>query len=481
MLIGSLGRSICRKTIHFWLASAGVSLLPLSAMAGLDELSFITEEYPPYNYLQEGQLKGLSIDVLEAIFASSGTALQRDTIHYLPWARGYDTALSEPGTVLFSTTRTEQREALFDWVGPIAKDRVTLIARRDSGIQLTDIASLQTSPYRIAVIREDIGAQRLAEASIDAGRLLPALTNLSALNMLERGRVDLWAYSENVAFWLMEQHGLDTREFESVLTLSESELYFAFNKQSDAQLVGHMQQTLDDLRRNGRLTAILGNGITFTTEEYPPFNFMNEDDQIDGLTTRVLRAALADAGLAVTFRLLPWARAYTEARLREDHCVYSTTRTAEREPLFSWVGPLGLNEWSAFVLAESDISATSLTELEGLRMGSFREDAVGQYVAEQGLPVMLSTQERDNIQRLTAGLIDVWVTGDLAARQIATEAEVALRRLFSFKRAELYLACHPSVDDAFLSALQASLDRLAATSGLARIEDELLDALGIAP
>ena len=118
-----------------WLLLAICALLPVPAPASLEGLTFITEEYPPYNFKRNDRLEGISVEILERIFEQSDTPLTRDDIHYYPWARGYDTALSEPGTVLFSTTRTAQREALFQWVGPIATDRVSLIARRDSGIQ----------------------------------------------------------------------------------------------------------------------------------------------------------------------------------------------------------------------------------------------------------------------------------------------------------------------------------------------------------
>ncbi len=88
------------------------------------------------------------------------------------------------------------------------------------------------------------------------------------------------------------------------------------------------------------------------------------------------------------FRILPWARSYTEARLRDYHCVYSTTRTAERERQFHWVGPLVINEWSAFGLAERQLELTQLSELHEWKVGSFREDAVGDYVASKGIHVL---------------------------------------------------------------------------------------------
>lgn len=437
-----------------------LALLPLSAAVALEELTFITEEYPPYNYRQEGRLEGISIELLERIFAETGTAMSREDVLLYPWARGYDTALNEPGTVLFSTTRTEQREELFQWVGPIATDRVALIARRDSGIQLNDIDEVIAGDYRIAVIREDIGAQRLQEAGVPETQIHAAMSGTSALRMLERGRVDLWAYGEDVAFWLMNEEGLPTTDYTPALTISESDLYYALNRDTDPKLVAKMQAALNNLREGGVLREILGGTIAFNTEEYPPYNYLDEHGSIIGSSTELMRTALNAAGLEADFRLLPWARAYTEAQLRERHCVYSTTRTPERESLFTWIGPLTSSTWTAFALENTDIAADSLTDLSELRVGSFREDAVGQYVASQGIPIVVTSAERENVSRLQAGLIDVWVTGAQAAEYLAAEAGLSLRPLFTFNEVDLYLACHPSVPDQFVSRLQAAIDRI---------------------
>jgi polar amino acid transport system substrate-binding protein len=203
--------------------------------------------------------------------------------------------------------------------------------------------------------------------------------------------------------------------------------------------------------------------LTINTEEYPPFNYLDDQGQITGSATQLLRNALRQANIDAHFRMLPWARAYTEARLREHHCVYSTTRTDEREALFHWVGPLAINEWSAFSLVERGLSINSLADLPPWRVGSFREDAVGDYVANHGVKVLRAPSERENIARLKAGLIDVIVTGKATGEFMAEEQDIALAHLFTFYRTHLYLACHPSVSEAQLARLQKQLDTLRAS------------------
>jgi polar amino acid transport system substrate-binding protein len=211
----------------------------------LTPLVFITEEYPPYNYVDNQQLTGISIELLEAIFEETKTPLSRHDVRSYPWVRGYELALSQPNTVLFSTTRTAAREDHFHWVGPIAQDQVALLAHRNAPITIDSLADAIERGLTVAVIREDIGAQALLEANYPERLIRSAIDNRSALHMLVRGRVDLWAYSADVAQWIAKSEGYPGNSLIPVHTLSESSLYFAINKATDHRLVAIMQQALE--------------------------------------------------------------------------------------------------------------------------------------------------------------------------------------------------------------------------------------------
>ena len=79
----------------------------------LDKLNFVTESYPPYNFKSQGMLKGIAVDLLLAATQKSAFSLSLNDIRLLPWPRAYKMAEEGPNIVLFSTTRTEQRETKF--------------------------------------------------------------------------------------------------------------------------------------------------------------------------------------------------------------------------------------------------------------------------------------------------------------------------------------------------------------------------------
>ncbi len=53
-----------------------------------------------------------------------------------PWDRGFLFAQNEDNTILFSTTRTQDREKMFKSVGPIFTNAMCLIVRKDSNIKI---------------------------------------------------------------------------------------------------------------------------------------------------------------------------------------------------------------------------------------------------------------------------------------------------------------------------------------------------------
>jgi polar amino acid transport system substrate-binding protein len=69
----------------------------------------------------EGKITGSSAEVVREILRRLN---QPDNITILPWARGYHLLKSRPNVVLFSTTRTKERENLFHWVGPLCTSRI---------------------------------------------------------------------------------------------------------------------------------------------------------------------------------------------------------------------------------------------------------------------------------------------------------------------------------------------------------------------
>lgn len=163
--------------------------------------------------------------------------------------------------------------------------------------------------------------------------------------------------------------------------------------------------------------------LTITTEENPPLNFMDPTShEVTGIATQVVKEVLEKAGVEYKIVLLPWQRAYQMALDGPTTCVYSTTITDERKPLFKWVAPVTTNNWVLYSAADSDITLKSLEDAKPYKIGGYQGSAMGQFMIAQGYNIEIAPQDVLNVNKLVAHHIDLWVTGErggpvLAERQ----------------------------------------------------------------
>ncbi len=228
--------------------SAVVSVLvwSVSSAADMSELTFYTEEYPPYNFSNNGQITGIAVDLLQQASQQVGREVSSEQIVMQPWPRAYRSVLLKPGSVLFSTTRTQHRESLFNWVGPIGEIRVSVLARSDTKIKIDQPIDL--AKYRIGVIRDDVGEQLLLQLGIPR-ELMQEAANVGVLTeLLLKNRIDLIAYNEQATHWWAIRSGYQAEDLATIFVLQQGLLYFAFNKEIDQQLVNDLQKGIDIIR-----------------------------------------------------------------------------------------------------------------------------------------------------------------------------------------------------------------------------------------
>ena len=215
----------------------------LGQAASTEDLTYITEQFPPYNFEKDGRLQGISVDLLNMVWERLGVNLNTSAIELLPWTEGYQKALSEPNTVLFSTARLPQREQLFRWAGPIGPIRNVLLAKRNSSISIEGAADLKK--YRIGAIKDDSAVQMLLDKGVKKEDLILETDPRFIIGMLQNGSIDAWAYGDVAGLWLIQQSGANVSDFKVVYVLGEIDYYYAFNKETPDSVVQSFQSALD--------------------------------------------------------------------------------------------------------------------------------------------------------------------------------------------------------------------------------------------
>jgi polar amino acid transport system substrate-binding protein len=159
---------------------------------------------------------------------------------------------------LFSTTRTEQREKLFKWVGPITTTNIGIIAPKSKHLKINKIEDLKK--YKIGAVLKDIGEQLLLSNGIPKANIKsiggknPVVLNFQKMG---KGRIDAFAYETNVAMYGAKSYQIDSNDFEVVYILKKGELYYAFNKNTDDTIIKKYQKALDTIKQNGTYNKIL--------------------------------------------------------------------------------------------------------------------------------------------------------------------------------------------------------------------------------
>lgn len=216
-----------------------------------------------------------------------------------------------------------------------------------------------------------------------------------------------------------------------------------------------------------------GEPLILTTEDAPPFNMIDpHTGVISGVATDKVIELMRRAGESYTLSSYPWSRAYLLAQQNKDTCVFSTTRTPERESHFKWVGPLVRNDWAVFARADDTRRTSTLADLQPYTLGGYRDDAVGVFLKERGFTVDVANYDAQNVQKLMHKRIDFWTTGELSGQYLIRENgyQGQIIPLFTFHHTELYLACNPAIETRRIEHLSRLLQEMNQDGSSAAIE-----------
>ena len=214
------------------------------------ELTILTENLPPLNYVKDGELVGPSIEIVEEIQRRVGSV---DKIQVYPWARAYKMALEDENVVLFGMTHTKAREDKFKWIGPLATKRDILVAKKSSGIKISNLNDAK-KVSRIGTLRDD--TRELLLKSHGFTNLEPVSDEQLNAQKLVLGRIDLWAYKIPGLRTVCELAGVDHNELLEVYHLREIDVSIALSKKTSDSIVQKWKKAFDEMLADGTIMQI---------------------------------------------------------------------------------------------------------------------------------------------------------------------------------------------------------------------------------
>lgn len=212
-----------------------------------DKFLIMTEDLKPYNYLEEGKIKGISVEVVQKVLKN--LEYEKESIWLYPWSRALQLLDSRKNGVLFSMSYTPQRAQKYKFACPLSEVELYFYLKQNSPFELHDLEDVEK--LKIGVV-QDFGAHKYL---LDKGFYnfdYSSSTKVMAQKLLEN-KIDTFA----AVPYAVHSLGIDTSKLvQTQLKLYSTNLCIAFNKAVEDQEVQKWQRELKKIRQSGEYQKI---------------------------------------------------------------------------------------------------------------------------------------------------------------------------------------------------------------------------------
>jgi len=203
------------------------------------------------------------------------------------------------------------------------------------------------------------------------------------------------------------------------------------------------------------IDGVEGEDLVVYTEDYPPYNFPDENGEVAGSATEGVRKILDAAGLSYEMKLVPWARAITGVQSSETALIFSIVRIPSREENFTWLAPLAPSDFFLFARKDDNREFTLKSVREGRYSGAcFHTDITCELMRIAGFPAHkihpVIDKDTGDFLLVNAGRADLFATELLVSKRLRARdgyvANAAKPVLQIAPSADFYLAGGKSLD-----------------------------------
>lgn len=207
--------------------------------------------------------------------------------------------------------------------------------------------------------------------------------------------------------------------------------------------------------------------LTVVTEQFKPYQFVDDNGQVQGLATNIVQAVLEQAGIAYHIETMPWARAYKTALDTPNVLIYSVLQTNERLEQLAWLVPLCPMQVSLYRSSlRNEVMPISIEDATRFVVGVEQGQANYQYLRDNGFRDGTNLQVVGHNHQLTQmlhkGRIDLMLVSDVYVHQLPSAEQQRLHRLMPIKALEktLYLAANRHSDARVIAQIKQAAAQL---------------------
>ena len=194
-------------------------LLFFSIQSEANSLNVVTTEFPPFQYSENGNVKGITTEIVKNIITNAGYEAK---IRSYPWARALKLAEKERQILIYSIMQTPERDKKFKWIGEIAPFKVyfwKLKKRKD--IKINSI--LDVTDYKCGATAGDIKTDFLIKMGFVLGSNLEIVTSdQQNIRRLFAGKIDIMTHNETSFRESAKIENLDFSQVEKLVYMKGS-------------------------------------------------------------------------------------------------------------------------------------------------------------------------------------------------------------------------------------------------------------------
>jgi polar amino acid transport system substrate-binding protein len=194
---------------------AVVAGLPVTALGEHPELDVVTSEYPPYEYLENGEVTGEDTETVRRVLSDMGYDAN---IRVLPWARAEKLVRNGRADMLYSLTASETRQRYYFFTDPINAVQDVFFKRKNRDLQWQTFDDLKGLNFGLsaAYSYEPEFMDWLFNGNARITKITHEQPELTGLRLVGLGRIDLFICEQSVCEYLLEKHAPEFTELAGV-------------------------------------------------------------------------------------------------------------------------------------------------------------------------------------------------------------------------------------------------------------------------
>ena len=348
-------------------------------------------DYPPFCTVdKDGRATGFSVELLRAALG----VMDRDvSFRTGPWTQVRDWLEKGEIDALPLVGRTPERESVYDFTFPYMSIHGAIVVRSGT----TDIQGLGDLRGRQVAVMQGDNAEEFLRREDRGFEIHTTLTFDEALHDLSEGRFDAVVIQRLVALRLIQEKDLtNLTVVNQPIEGFRQDFCFAV-REGDRETLALLNEGLALVVADGtyrHLHAKWFAALELPThrriiiggdENYPPYEYLDENGRPAGYNVDLTRAIAQSVGLDIEIRLGPWSEIRDALSRGEIDALQGLLYSPERDLIFDFTQPHTVNNCVSVIRKGEGLAPATVSELAGKRIVVQKGDMMHDFAIKNGL------------------------------------------------------------------------------------------------